>query len=90
MEPPRGRSWNYGWVVIGAFMAIDSMVMAIGFSLGVFIPPMSDDLGMSLRQSGWLGSANWMVPAILAIPMASWLSRYSPKRVDRVTTLFGL
>ena len=62
-------------------MAIDSMVMAIGFSLGVFLPPMSEELGMSLGQSGWMGSANWLVPALLAIPVASVLSHYSPKKV---------
>jgi len=87
---PDGRSWNYGWVVIGAFMAIDSMVMAIGFSLGVFLIPMSEELGMSLGQSGWMGSANWLVPAIFAIPVASVLSRYSPKKVVAISTLLSV
>jgi len=85
-QAPGHRRWNYGWVVIGAFMAIDSMVMAIGFSLGVFLPDMSKDLDMSLAQSGWMGSANWLVPAILAIPVASILSRYAPKRLVTIST----
>lgn len=88
MEPPRGRSWNYGWVVIGAFLAIDSLVFGITFALGIMIPPMSGDLGMSLRQSGWLGSANWMVPAILSIPLASWLARYNPKKLVTLVAIF--
>lgn len=88
MKPPGGRSWNYGWVVIGAFMAIDSLVFGITFSLGIMIPVMSDDLGMSLRQSGWLGSANWMVPAILSIPLASWLARYNPKKLVTLVAIF--
>lgn len=88
MEPPRGRSWNYGWVVIGAFLAIDSLVWGVTFSLGIMIPVMSGDLGMSLRQSGWLGSINWMVPAILAIPAASWLGRYSPKKLITIAAVF--
>ena len=71
-------------------MAIDSMIMAIGFSLGVFLPPMSDELGMSLTQSGWLGSANWIVPAIASIPLASWISRYPPKRVITVSTVLSV
>jgi len=88
MEPPRGRSWNYGWVVIGAFLALDSLVWGVTFSLGIMIPVMSGDLGMSLRQSGWLGSINWMVPAILAIPAASWLGRYSPKKLITIAAVF--
>lgn len=90
MEPPRGKRWNYGWVVIGAFLVLDSAVWGITFSLGLMLPLMSEDLGMSLRQSGWLGSANWMVPAILAIPVASWFSRYSPKKLITVATFFSV
>jgi len=87
VEGPAGRKWNYGWVVIGAFMAIDSMVHAMMFSLGVFLPPMGDELGMSLGQTGWLGSFNWMVPALLSIPFASLLARYRPKKLVAVSTL---
>lgn len=87
VEGPATRKWNYGWVVIGAFMAIDSMVHAMMFSLGVFLPPISDELGMSLGQAGWLGSFNWMVPALLSIPFASLLARYRPKRLVALSTL---
>jgi predicted MFS family arabinose efflux permease len=89
-KSPQKKSWNYGWVVIGSFMAIDSMVMAIGFSLGVFLPPMSEDLHMSLAQLGWMGSANWWVPAILSIPVASLLSRYPPKKLVAVSTFVAV
>ncbi len=87
-QPPV-RKWNYGWVVIGVFLVIDSSIMGLTFSLGLMLPLISDDLGMSLRQSGWLGSANWMVNAILAVFLASWLSRYSPKKLITLATLFG-
>jgi len=90
MEGPAGRKRNYGWVVIGAFLGVDSMVHAIMFSLGVFLPPMSDELGMSLSQAGWLGSSNWMVPALLAIPFASLLARYRPKKLVALSTLVGV
>jgi len=85
-----GRQWNYGWVVISAYMGIDAMVHAIGFSLGVFLPPISDELGMSLGQAGWLGSSNWMVPALLGIPVASLLARFRPKRLVAVTALAAI
>ena len=38
MESPRGRTWNYGWVVVGTFLAIDAMIMGITFSLGLMLP----------------------------------------------------
>ncbi|MFW6125864.1 MAG: CynX/NimT family MFS transporter [Chloroflexota bacterium] len=86
----RGKRWNYGWVVVVAYMAVDSMIHAIGFSLGVFLPPITDELGMSLGQAGWLGSFNWMVPALLGIPFASLLARFPPKRLIAVSILVGV
>lgn len=83
----QGRKWNYGWVVVGAYMGIDAMVHVIGFSLGVFLPPITDELGMTLGQAGWLGSANWMVPGLLAIPLASLLARFPPKRLIAVAAI---
>jgi len=87
MEAPRERSRNYGWVVMGAFMAIDSAFTGIMFSLGLMLPLMTTDLDMSLQQSGWLGSANWMAIAILCIPLASWLARYNPRKVITLAAL---
>jgi len=64
--------------------------MGMTFALGIMLPVISDDLGMSLRQMGWLGSANWMVSAALSVVVASWLSHYSPKKLIIAGTLFGI
>jgi predicted MFS family arabinose efflux permease len=87
MEASQRRSWNYGWVVVGAFLTIDAMIMGITFSLGLMLPLMIKDLDMTLGQASWLGAANWEVSALLSIPIAFRLSRYSPKALIAISCL---
>jgi len=87
MEASKGRSWNYGWVVVGAFLAIDATIMGITFSLGLMLPLIIKDLDMTLGQASWLGAANWEVSALLSIPIAFRLSRYSPKALITISCL---
>jgi len=74
------KGLNYGWVVIGTLMIIDAMVMGATFTLGIMMPVIGKDLGMDLRQVGWLGAMNWEVTAILTIPLAFRFARFSPKK----------
>jgi nitrate/nitrite transporter NarK len=82
-----GKPPDYGWVVVGAFLAIDAAIMGITFSLGLMLPLISNDLNMTLGQSSWLGAVNWEVSALLSIPVAFRLSRYSPKALITVSCL---
>jgi predicted MFS family arabinose efflux permease len=87
MKASKGRTLNYGWVVVGAFLAIDAAIMGITFSLGLMLPLMSEDLDMTLGQASWLGAVNWEVSALLSIPIAFRLSRYSPKALITISCL---
>ena len=87
MDLPKTRTFNYGWVVVGAFLAIDSAIMGITFSLGIMLPLIAKDLDMSLGQSSWLGAVNWEVSGLLSIPVAFRLSRYSPKMLVTLSSL---
>ena len=87
MEASKRRSWNYGWVVVGAFLAIDATIMGITFSLGLMLPLIIKDLDMTLGQASWLGAVNWEVSALLSIPIAFRLSRYSPKALITISCL---
>ncbi len=87
MAESKARSWNYGWVVIGAFLAIDAAIAGVTFSLGIQLPLIAKDLNMSLGQSSWLGTANWEVSGLLSIPIAFRLSRYSPKTLVTLSSL---
>lgn len=75
-----GKTLNYGWVVIGTLLVIDAIVMGVTFTMGIMLPVISDDLGISLHQAGWLGAMNWEVTAVLTIPMAFRMARFSPKK----------
>lgn len=83
------KPFNYGWVVIGAFLAIDSAIMGVTFSLGIMLPLIAKDLDMTLGQSSWLGAVNWEVSGLLSIPMAFRLSRYSPKALVTWSSLLS-
>lgn len=71
---------NYGWVVIGLVLFIDAIVMGVTFTLGLMLPSISLDLGIDLRQAGWLGAMNWEVTAVLTLPLAFRFARYSPRK----------
>jgi predicted MFS family arabinose efflux permease len=87
VNPSERNTPKYGWVVVGAFLAIDAMIMGITFSLGLMLPLISDDLDMTLGQASWLGAVNWEVSALLSIPVAFRLSRYSPKALITISCL---
>lgn len=89
MSPPNTKGFNYGWVVIGAFLAIDSAIMGVTFALGIMLPLIARDLDMTLGQSSWLGAVNWEVSGLLSIPVAFRLSRYSPKALVTWSSLLA-
>jgi MFS family permease len=79
------KSANYGWVIIGALLVIDSLIMGVTFTLGLMMPRISHDLGMSIQQIGWLGAMNWEVSAILILPVTFYFARYSPRKIIAVS-----
>lgn len=81
MNTSINKTWNYGWVIVGTLLLVDSLVTGVTFTLGLMLPSISRDLGLSLPQIGWLGAINWGISAILTIPLAFQFSRYSPKKL---------
>jgi predicted MFS family arabinose efflux permease len=71
--------------VVGALMVIDSLIMGVTFTLGLMMPRISSDLGMSIQQVGWLGAMNWEVSAILTIPVTYAFARSSPRTIILVS-----
>ena len=56
-------------------------------SLGIFLPAMREELGLTPLQEGWLGAAPQIGNLILAIPSGVFLSRFSPKRLTTITLI---
>ena len=69
------------WVVLGAFTSGSATALATIFIFGLLLPEISEELGLSPSQQGWLGSSVVFGNIVLAIPMTEWLSRYRPWRV---------
>jgi MFS family permease len=58
-------------------------------TLGVLLPSISADLGLSPSQQGMLGSASFWGNLVLAIPISWWASRYRPKLLTAATLVLG-
>jgi len=49
--------------------------------LGVMLPSMTEELGISPLQAGMLGAVMFLGSATVALPASIWLSRFSPKKI---------
>lgn len=58
-------------------------------TLGVLLPSISAELGLSPTQQGLLGSATFWGNLVLAIPLSWWVSKFRPKMLTFVTLLLG-
>jgi len=70
------------------FLASVSGFMVLS-TLGILLPAVSEELGLSPSQQGLLGSAAYWGNLVLAIPLSWWTSRYGPKALTTVTLLLG-
>ncbi len=88
-EPPPGQAGRQRWVVLNTwFLASVSGFMVLS-TLGILLPAVSEELGLSPSQQGLLGSAAYWGNLVLAIPLSWWTSRYGPKALTTVTLLLG-
>lgn len=58
-------------------------------TIGILLPAIDSDLGLSPSQKGLLGSAAFWGNVTLAIPLSWWVSRYSAKLLTAVTLSLG-
>lgn len=71
----------YRYVIL-AYLGLSQFVdVLITLSLGILLPGISDDLGLSPSQQGWLGSSVVIGALLFVLPASLWLSRYSAKKV---------
>ncbi len=76
-------------MVLGSwFLASVSGFMVLS-TLGILLPSVSEELGLSPSQQGLLGSAAYWGNLVLAIPLSWWTSRYGPKALTTATLLLG-
>ncbi len=85
----RSRSEGYGWVVMGFLWAVNLLIPLAAVSLGVMLPPMTEELGISPIEAGLLGASWFLGSALVSLPASIWLSRFSPKWVTFYSTFLA-
>lgn len=80
---------SYRWVVMGIWLTSSVIGFMIISTVGILMPAISDELGLSPFQQGMLGSAAYWGNLVLAIPIGWWASRFAPKILTTVTMVLG-
>ena len=66
---------------MGFLWCLNLVVPLAATSLGVMLPSMTEELGISPLQAGMLGAVMFLGGATVALPASIWLSRFSPKKI---------
>ncbi len=80
---------GFRWVVLTYLGLANGTVVLFVLSLGVMLPSISDDLGLSPTMQGLLGSSALFGNLVLALPLSIVLSRYRG-RVVLLGALVGM
>lgn len=75
--PPQGSA--KAWTVFGMWVACSLAGFIVVSNIGLLLPAISEDLGLSAGQQGVLSSAAFWGAMVMAIPLTWWMSRYSPR-----------
>ncbi|MCH9010122.1 MAG: MFS transporter [Chloroflexi bacterium] len=89
MTSPTQAISSYRWVVMGVWFTSAVAGFMVVSTLGILLPSISEDLGLSPSQQGMLGSAAFWGNMVLAIPLSWWTSRFGPKILTTVTLALG-
>ncbi|MCH9036807.1 MAG: MFS transporter [Chloroflexi bacterium] len=80
---------SYRFIILG-FLGLSNVLNSmIVLSLGILLPSITEDLGLSPSEQGWLGSSMFLGSVFLSLPAGLWLSRFSAKRVLLVALSLG-
>ena len=84
------RESPYRWVVVMVWSIADMWSYIVLESLGLLLPSIRAELGLSPVQEGWLGASAMIGNLALALPAGLLLSRYRPKAVTTISLLVGV
>ena len=80
---------SYRWVVMGIWLTASVSGFMVISTIGILLPAISAELGLSPLQQGMLGSAAYWGNLALAVPLGWWTSRFAPKVLTTVTMILG-
>ena len=76
-----------GWATLLLHHLQISSLRLSSFVLGIFLPFITDDLGLTPLQAGLLQGVWWMTAAVAVLPFGIWLSRFRPVPMNLVSLL---
>lgn len=75
---------TYAWVVVGTFITNYSLIDISALTIGLLLPDIRDEMGLTATQLGLISSAVIFGNLAFEIPANLWLSRYRPWRVASI------
>ena len=76
-----------GWATLLLHHLQISSLRLSSFALGIFLPFITDDLGLTPLQAGLLQGVWWITAAVAVLPFGIWLSRFRPVPMNLVSML---
>ena len=76
-----------GWAALLLHHLQISSLRLSSFVLGIFLPFITDELGLTPLQAGLLQGVWWMTAAVAVLPFGIWLSRFRPVPMNLVSLL---
>ena len=76
---------RYRWVVLTSWMLPHLWSFVFLSSLGLMLPSIREELGLTGIQEGLLGGASQLANILLAVPFGWFLSRFNPKHITTIS-----
>ncbi|MCH8088890.1 MAG: MFS transporter [Chloroflexi bacterium] len=84
-----GDAPRYRFIIIAVLSLSTFTNFLVLFNLGVLLPAISKDLGLSPSEQGWLGSSALIANLVFSLPFGWWLSRVNAKLVTTIALVAG-
>jgi MFS family permease len=82
--------FSHRWAVMGLWLLTSVAGIAMVIAMGILLPAISTELGLTPSQQGFFGSSAFLGNLLLALPLSWWISKYSPKIVTTITLVLGV
>jgi predicted MFS family arabinose efflux permease len=76
---------GYRWYLLSGVMLGGWAINWYGWAIGIALPRISNDLGLSPSQEGWLGSSFFLAGFLFTIPLTNLFSRVPPVKLMSIT-----
>ena len=80
---------THRWTIMGVWLTSGVAAFMMAITVGILLPSISDELGLSPMLQGFLGSSAFVGNLVLALPLSWWTSQFRPKLLTTTTLILG-